>query len=213
LTERSSQATLDGDQIISDRIGARSVVLIGMMGAGKTTVGRRLAARLGWSFIDADHEIEVAANLTIPEIFDRHGEAHFRDGEKRVIARLLEQNRQILATGGGAFMDDQTRSVIEDNGISVWLKADADLLMSRVKRKANRPLLQKPNPEKILAELIDERYPVYAKANLTVDSRDVPHEVIVDDIIEALANYLDPDRDVGGQRGEVHDQQAQEIQE
>ncbi len=182
---------LDSDERrIVERTGDRSIVLIGMMGAGKTTVGRRLAARLGLPFIDADQEIEAAANLTIGEIFERHGEDHFRAGEKRVIARLLEDGPQVLATGGGAYMDADTRAVIRDRGISIWLKADLDLLMARVRRKSTRPLLQKPNPEAVLAALIDERYPVYAKAEITIESRDEPHERVVDDIVHALVGHL-----------------------
>jgi len=175
---------------IVSALGRRGIVLIGMMGAGKTTVGRRLAARLDLPFVDADAEIEKAANLTIPEIFERHGEPHFRDGERKVIARLLGDGCQVLATGGGAFVNAETRAAIEKAAVSIWLKADFDLLFARVKRKANRPLLANPDPEKTLRELIDARYPVYGLADITVSSRDVPHEAVVDDIVDKLEGYL-----------------------
>lgn len=167
----------------------RSLVLIGLMGAGKTTVGRRLAQRLDLPFADADHEIEQAAGKTIPEIFEDYGEQHFRDGERRVIARLLESGQQVIATGGGAYMNDHTRQKISDEAVSIWLRADFDLLMKRVRRRSHRPLLQTADPEAVMRKLIDERYPVYAKADLVVDSRDVPHSVIVKDVIAALLNF------------------------
>ena len=167
----------------------RSLVLIGLMGAGKTTVGRRLAQRLDLPFADADHEIEQAAGKTIPEIFEDHGEEHFRDGERRVIARLLESGQQVIATGGGAYMNEQTRQKISDNAVSIWLRADFDLLMKRVRRRSHRPLLQTADPEAVMQKLIDERYPVYAGADLIVDSRDVPHGAIVKDVITTLLNF------------------------
>jgi shikimate kinase len=167
----------------------RSLVLIGLMGAGKTTVGRRLAQRLDLPFADADHEIEQAAGKTIPEIFEDHGEEHFRDGERRVIARLLESGQQVIATGGGAYMNEHTRQKISDNAVSIWLRADFDLLMKRVRRRSHRPLLQTADPEAVMRNLIDERYPVYAAADLVVDSRDVPHNAIVKDVIEALFSF------------------------
>jgi shikimate kinase len=165
---------------------ARSIVLVGLMGAGKTTVGRRLAATLGLAFVDADHEIEAAAGRTIPEIFARYGEPAFRDGERRVIARLLDGPRVVLATGGGAFMDPRTREAIKTAGVSVWLKADLDLLMTRVSRKSNRPLLQTGDPRAKMEELMALRYPVYADADLTVESVDGPHDRVVRRVIEAL---------------------------
>ena len=158
---------------ITARLGARSIVLVGMMGAGKTTVGKRLANRLDVRFIDADTEIEKAASQTIPEIFAQHGEPYFRDGERRVIARLLGEGPQVLATGGGAFMSPETRTAIAEKGISVWLQADVDLLLARVRRRSNRPLLENADPEGTLRRLVAERYPVYALADLTVTSRDV----------------------------------------
>lgn len=174
-----------------ERLGARSIVLIGMMGCGKSSVGRQLAARLRLPFVDADHEIEQAANLTIPEIFDIHGEDYFRAGEQRVIARLLGQPPQVLATGGGAYMNAQTRAAIGEHAVSVWLKADLETLFERVSRKANRPLLKNPDPKGVMRKLIAERDPVYALADVTVVSRDVSHDVIVDEIVAALAAYLE----------------------
>jgi shikimate kinase len=168
-------------------LGKRSVVMVGLMGCGKSSVGRRLAARLGMHFVDADQEIELAAGKTIPEIFAEHGEADFRNGERRVIARLLEGGPQVLATGGGAFMHPDTRERISQKGVSVWLKADLPLLMMRVSRRANRPLLKTADPEATMRRLMDERYPIYALADVTVLSRDIAHEIIVSEVIEALA--------------------------
>lgn len=168
----------------------RSVVLIGMMGAGKSSIGRRLAKKLDLPFTDADTEIELAAGMTITEIFEQHGEPYFRAGEARVLARLLDQGPQVLATGGGAYMNADTRALIQAKGITVWLKADADVLMRRIRRRSDRPLLHTADPEGTLNRLIEERYPVYAGAEITLQSREVPHEVIVDEIIAAIANYL-----------------------
>ena len=169
----------------------RSIVLVGMMGVGKSSVGRRLAARLSIPFIDADSEIEKAAGMTIPEIFARHGEPYFRGGEARVIARLLESGPQVLATGGGAFMNPDTRALVKLKGVSVWLHADFDVLMRRTsKRRSDRPLLQTENPDETLRALLAEREPTYALADLTVQSREVPHEAIVADVMTALAAYL-----------------------
>ena len=167
-------------------LGARSIVLVGMMGAGKSSVGRRLGARLGIPFQDADIEIEKAAGMTIPEIFATRGEPYFRAGEARVIARLLESGPQVLATGGGAFMNPGTRAAIRQKGISVWLKADFDVLMRRVKRRADRPLLQSPDPGETLRRLMAERSPTYAEADIVVESRDVAHEAVVDEVLGAV---------------------------
>lgn len=156
------------------------------MGAGKSTVGRRLAARLGLPFVDADEEIAAAAGMTIPEIFAHFGEDGFRDGERRVIARLIEQGRHVIATGGGAFMNAQTRALILDKAIPVWLDADIDVLVERVSRRDGRPLLQGKNPREVLTELARERYPVYALAPIHVRSNDGPHEATVEKIVEAL---------------------------
>jgi shikimate kinase len=169
-------------------LARRSIVLVGMMGAGKSSIGRRLAGELGLPFVDADGEIEAAAGMTIPEIFETHGEPYFRSGEARVIARLLEGGPQVLASGGGAFINPQTRALIRARGVSVWLKADLDVLMRRIRRRSDRPLLKTDDPERTLQRLIEERYPIYAEADVTVYSRDVSHEAIVADIIAALAD-------------------------
>jgi shikimate kinase len=169
----------------------RSIVLVGMMGVGKSSVGRRLAARLSIPFVDADSEIENAAKMTIPEIFARHGEAYFRSGEARVHARLLDSGPQVLATGGGAFMNEDTRALIKLKGVSIWLHADLDVLLRRTsKRRSDRPLLQTEDPTATLRALLAEREPTYALADLTVQSREVPHEAIVADVMTALAAYL-----------------------
>lgn len=164
----------------------RSLVLVGLMGAGKSSVGRRLAARLGFSFVDADTEIEKAAGASIQEIFAEHGETAFRDGERKVIARLLEQPRIVLATGGGAYMNAETRTRIRDRGFSIWLKADLDVLVRRCSRRTHRPLLQNGDIRGTLARLMEQRYPVYAEADVSVISGDGPHENVVDDILLAL---------------------------
>lgn len=171
-------------------LGRRPIVLVGMMGAGKSSIGRRLAARLGLPFADADAEIEAAHRMAIPEIFATYGEPYFRAGEARVIARLLDAGPQILATGGGAFMNAETRAAIAAKTISVWLKADFDILVRRVKRRSDRPMLKTGDPEATLKRLIDERYPVYAKADITILSREVAHERIVEEIMLALAQRL-----------------------
>lgn len=175
---------------VANALGNRSIVLVGLMGAGKTTVGRRLASRLDLSFVDADTEIEKAAGSNIADIFKEFGEAHFRDGEQRVIHRLLSEGPQVLATGGGAFMNPKTREAIKEFGISVWLKADLDVLMKRVSRRSHRPLLQNDDPEAVMKRLIDERYPIYATADLSIDSKEGPHDAVVDEIVHALAIEL-----------------------
>src|SRR5712675_55440 len=171
---------------ISAALGGRSIVLVGMMGAGKSTIGRRLAARLRLPFLDADIEIEAAASMTIPEIFAAHGEPYFRNGEARVIARLLDNGPAVVATGGGAFMREETRDRIREKAVSIWLKADAEIIMRRVRRRADRPLLQTENPEATVSRLLEQREPVYQNADLTIASRDVPHDRIVDECIAAL---------------------------
>jgi shikimate kinase len=177
---------------ILTRLGDRSIVLIGMMGVGKSSIGRRLGARLGVPFVDADTEIERAAGMSIADIFARHGEAAFRSGEARVIARLLNGGPQVLATGGGAVMNEATRALIKERGVSIWLSAELDLLLRRIsKRKAERPMLQTDDPAATLRELLASRAPIYAQADITVQSRDVPHDAIVTEIIEALAVFLD----------------------
>src|ERR1700724_603557 len=184
----SSNSSQDAE--ISAALGTRSIVLVGMMGAGKSTIGRRLSVRLRLPFLDADTEIEVAAGMLIPDIFEVHGEPHFRDGEARVIARLLDGGPAVLATGGGAFMREDTRSRVGAKAVSIWLKADADIIMKRVKRRADRPLLQTADPAATVGRLIEEREPVYQHADITIWSRDVPHEKIVDECIEALHALL-----------------------
>lgn len=170
-----------------DFVPRRTIVLVGLMGAGKTKIGRRLAARLNLPFADSDEEIETAAGETIEEIFRHRGEAAFRDGERRVIARLLQGPVHILATGGGAFMDAGTRAVIAKHGVSVWLRADLDVLFARVSRRSNRPLLKTPDPRAVLSELIERRNPIYAEADLTIDSGDGPPEATATRTIAALA--------------------------
>ncbi len=168
----------------------RTIVLIGLMGAGKSCIGRRLAALLGLKFVDADAEVERAAGCTIEEIFERHGEAAFRDGERRVIERLLGQGPRVLATGGGSFMDPKTRAAIHERAISVWLRADLDLLLKRTSRRNNRPLLKRGDPRTILEGLMAERYPVYGEAHIVVDSVDGPPEVTVERVRAAVEDYL-----------------------
>lgn len=175
---------------VLDNLGNRSVVLVGMMGAGKTSVGKRLAGRLGLNFVDADQAIEEAAKKSVSEIFAEHGEDYFRQGERRVIARLLREPRQIIATGGGAFMNEETRAAIAGVGISIWLKASWQLLFDRVRRRPTRPLLLTAHPEATLRDLVDQRYPVYALADLTVESLDVPHEAMVEAVLVALDVWL-----------------------
>lgn len=169
----------------------RTIVLVGLMGAGKTSVGRRLAARLGLPFRDADIEIEHAAGMTIPEIFATHGEPAFRDGERRVIARLLREPVHVLATGGGAYMNAETRAGIRDHGVSVWLRADVNELLRRTAKRNNRPLLKQGDPREVLERLVQERYPVYAQADITVDSGPGAPEEMVEKVIKGLTAHLE----------------------
>jgi shikimate kinase len=185
-TASPAGASASQEAEITAALGTRSLVLVGMMGAGKSTIGRRLSARLRLPFLDADTEIEAAAAMSIPDIFETHGEPHFRDGEARVIARLLDNGPAILATGGGAFMREETRSRIRDKAVSIWLKADAEVIMKRVRRRSDRPLLRNPDPEGTVSRLLGEREPVYQLADITIWSRDVPHERIVDECLAAL---------------------------
>jgi shikimate kinase len=172
-------------------LGPRSIVLIGMMGVGKSSIGRRLGARLGIPFVDADAEIEKAAGMSVADIFSRHGEADFRSGEARVIARLLEGGPQVLATGGGAVMNADTRAAIKTKGVSIWLNAELEVLMRRIsKRKHERPMLQTADPAATLRDLLASRAPVYAQSDLTVQSREVPHDAIVSEIVTLLATFL-----------------------
>ncbi|HSL80532.1 MAG TPA: shikimate kinase [Pseudolabrys sp.] len=172
------------ESVVVRALGGRSIVLIGMMGAGKSSIGRRLASRLGIPFIDADTEIESAAGMTIPEIFEKHGEPYFRAGEARVIARLLDNGPQVLATGGGSVMDPQTRALISQKGISIWLKADIDVLLKRTKRRNDRPLVEK------IKDLLPVREPIYAQADIIIQSRDEPHDTIIDEIMGELPKRL-----------------------
>lgn len=172
------------ESVVVRALGGRSIVLVGMMGAGKSSIGRRLASRLGIPFIDADAEIESAAGMTIPEIFEKHGEPYFRAGEARVIARLLDNGPQVLATGGGSVMDPQTRALIGQKGISIWLKADIDVLLKRTKRRNDRPLVEK------IKDLLPVREPIYAQADIIIQSRDEPHDTIIDEIMGELPKRL-----------------------
>jgi len=169
-------------------LGTRSVVLVGMPGCGKSAIGRRLATRLELPFVDADDEIELAAGKAITDIFKEHGEPYFREGERKVIARILKSGSQVLATGGGAFMSAETRENIRKAAVSVWLKAELTLLLRRVLKRNNRPLLER-DPEGVMRSLVETRYPIYATADITVESRDLPHDVMVFEIIEALAEH------------------------
>ena len=176
----------EAERRIRAGLGARSIVLVGLPGCGKSAIGRRLAPRLGLPFVDADEEIEQAAGKPISEIFADHGEAYFRDGERRVIARLLASGPQVLATGGGALMNQETRDNVRRAGISVWVKADLPVLVRRVSKRGNRPLFQGRDPDVVMKELMEARYPIYATADIAVQSRDIPHDVIVAEIIEIL---------------------------
>ena len=180
-------ATKDGG---TAKAPAKTIVLVGLMGAGKSCIGKRLAHRLGLTFVDADHEVERAAGCSIAEIFERHGEANFRDGERRVIARLLDNPVHVLATGGGAFMDPRTRALIGERAISIWLRADLDLLLRRVARRNDRPLLQVAEPRQKLAELMTQRHPIYAEADIAVDSADGPPDATLERVVEALESFL-----------------------
>lgn len=172
------------------RLGNRSIVFVGLMGAGKTAIGRKVATMLALPFVDSDQEIESVSRMTVPELFERYGETEFRALEQRVILRVLENGPQVLSTGGGAFMNAQTREAIAAHGVSVWLKAELDLLMERVSKKQNRPLLKSADPRAVLERLMTERYPVYAVADVTVPTRDDRKEVIAAEVLEALCGHL-----------------------
>jgi shikimate kinase len=176
-------------ETVRERLGNHPVVVVGLMGAGKSSVGRRLAEKLGIPFVDADQEIELAAGKTISEIFADHGESYFREGERKVIARLLGNGAQVLATGGGAFLNEETRAAIQVHGVSVWLKAPLQLLMKRVMKRQGRPLLKTADPEAVMLDLMEKRYPVYSLADVTVESRDVQHNHMVNDVIRALGQW------------------------
>jgi len=177
-------------ELLISKLGDRSVVLVGLMGAGKTVIGRLLARQLKLPFVDADHEIEAAAGMSIKELFAEHGEAYFRDGERKVIRRILKSGPQVLATGGGAIMNEETRTAIARQGITLWLNADLDVLMERVSRRSTRPLLQTADPRAVMKKLLDERYPVYGLSDVHVTSRNVQKRVIVNEAVKALCGYL-----------------------
>jgi len=188
--EAMTTDTESAEARIVRRLGGRTIVLVGMPGAGKSSIGRRLAARLGLPFVDADTEIEQAANATIAEIFETHGEVYFRDGERRVIQRLLDGTPKVLATGGGAFISPETRASVRGDGLSIWLKADRDVILQRVRRRSNRPLIKAGDPEAVIDRLLAERSPVYAEADIHIQSREVAHDVVIGDILAALDGWL-----------------------
>ncbi len=194
MSRDGSSGQNDRREEVQALLGHRPIVLIGMMGAGKTTVGRRLASKLGRHFVDSDEEVEKAAGMTIEDIFRAHGEADFRAGEVKVIARLLKDENIVLGTGGGAFINAETRGLVKASAVSVWIKADFDLLFQRVSRRSNRPLLKTANPRETLQKLIDARYPIYAEADVTVVSRDVPQDQVASEVIEAVLAHLHAER-------------------
>jgi shikimate kinase len=190
MNAQPATATPEDQATLLAALGGRSVVFVGLMGAGKTAIGRKVAGALGLSFIDSDHEIESVSRMTIPELFERYGEAEFRALEQRVILRLLENGPQVLSTGGGAFINAQTREAVQAHGVSIWLRADIDLLMERVSKKQNRPLLKNDNPRAVLVRLMEERYPVYGLADITVLTRDERKEVIAAEAVDALSRHF-----------------------
>jgi shikimate kinase len=179
---------------LRDSLGRRSIVFVGLMGAGKTAIGRKLAQALGLNFVDSDHEIETVSRMTIPELFERYGEPEFRSLEERVVGRLVKDGPQVVSTGGGAFMNANTREAIARDGISIWLKADLDTLMARVAKKPNRPLLKAPDPRAVMERLMAERYPVYGLADIVVTTRDVRREEILAEVIDSLSSWLGRER-------------------
>ncbi|WP_235919413.1 shikimate kinase [Aureimonas psammosilenae] len=184
------QGSLPKAEDIVTRLGSRSVVLVGLMGAGKSTVGRRLAQRLSLPFFDSDNEIEAASRMTVAELFAAYGEAEFRALEARVVTRLAAEGPQIVATGGGAFMAEATRAALLGSAVTVWLKADLDTLMERVMRRGNRPLLKTADPRATMRDLMEKRYPVYGLADVNVHSRNVKREVVAEEIVAALDRHL-----------------------
>lgn len=177
-------------ELLLAKLGDRSIVLVGLMGAGKTVIGRLLARRLGLPFVDADQEIEAAAGMSVRDIFEEHGEASFREGERKVIRRLLKHGPQVLATGGGAVMNAKTRRALAEHAVSLWLKADLDVLMERVMRRNTRPLLQTDNPRAVMKKLLEERYPIYGLSDVVVTSRDVSKRTIVNEAIASLYDHF-----------------------
>lgn len=179
---------------LRELIGGRAIVFVGLMGAGKTAIGRKVAQMLDIPFIDSDHEIETVSRMSVPELFESYGEPEFRSLERRVIARLLEEGGRVISTGGGAFTNEETRGAVKRGGVSVWLKADLDVLMERVMKNRHRPLLQNADPRAVMQRLMRERYPLYAEADIVVASRDEPKEVIADEALAAIAAYLENER-------------------
>jgi shikimate kinase len=180
----------DRSSTIRRALGGRSIVLVGIMGVGKSTIGKRLSQYLDIPFVDADKEIEKAAGMDIQDIFDQFGEEAFRSGEKKVIKRLMSEGQKILATGGGAFMNEDIRVDVAESGVSVWLSADLDILMKRVQRRANRPLLRTEDPETTMVALLDERNPIYALSDIHIESRTVSRDVIAGEVVDLLAEKL-----------------------
>jgi shikimate kinase len=192
-TEDADQEETRGEALVA-ALGGRSVVFVGLMGAGKTAIGRKLSQMTGLPFADSDHEIETVSRMGIPELFERYGEEEFRALERRVIGRLLEKGPQVLSVGGGAFMSAETREAIAASGLSVWLKAELDVLMERVSKKQNRPLLKTANPRETMRQLMDVRHPVYALADITVKTRDEKREIIAREVLDALMAHLQSGR-------------------
>ncbi len=186
----TKKTKLDASQLLF-QLKSKPIVLIGMMGAGKTSLGRRLALKLGRKFIDSDVEIEQAAGMNISDFFKTHGENDFRKGEAKVIARILSKENTIIGTGGGAFMNDKTRALLKSKALTIWIDADFEVLFERISRRPTRPLMQTDNPRQTLKNLIEQRYPTYEKADIKITSADVPHEVVIEQILTALKNHLD----------------------
>ena len=199
MTTEETQATTAAGRAEADRqaifngLGGRHVVLVGLMGAGKTAMGRVIASRLNMPFIDSDHEIEEVSTMTIPELFEKYGEPEFRDLERRVVTRLLSEKQRVMSLGGGAFMDGEVRSAIARSGFSIWIDADLDLLFSRVSRKPGRPLLQNEDPKGTLAQLMKQRYPVYGLADLRLKSEDLPRDAMAEKMLAAMAKHFAED--------------------
>lgn len=192
MTETAIKHSVDTATLL-DRLGRRSIVFVGLMGAGKTVIGRKVASALSLPFIDSDHEIEAVSRMSIPDLFANYGEAEFRSLERRVLARLLREGPQVLSTGGGAFMSERTRKAVARNGVSVWLKADIETLMQRVAKRQNRPLLQTENPRAVMEKLMADRYPLYGEANVVVRTREESKDVIAAEVLEGLAAHLTTD--------------------
>jgi shikimate kinase len=192
--ENSGGAIKELAKSVRGALGTRSIILVGMMGSGKSSIGRRLAVALELPFADADAEIETAASMSIEEMFSMHGEPYFREGEERVIRRLLQSGPQVVSTGGGAVISAQTRAAIAQSGVSIWLDAPVDLLLQRVSRRDNRPLLKTDDPRAVLERLLGDRGKYYAESDLRYESRDAPHETVVEEILALLSAHLSAER-------------------